>query len=275
MYKDIDSTIGILKNKGLIFWGDMSLVFDIISKYSRDNDKYYNSSADYELMDFSLESSWTKESVKDVFRASYFWTNLYFLKEVFLEFWYKKSFELFLSLYKKDIPLLKDDFVTCGFKFLKWNLAELKVYYDIKKSKKLIFTKTINDNLQVTDSEVLLKSFTFNKDTCIEDKIYIPSGKESLLYAEEKLKNNKSYLQFQESHYYDILYRYSNQKLESIKFYYNVGSDFFLKNIIKENIGNSLKKSDFLWLHVRDELGVDFNLNTWINKYNYYIWLYK
>jgi len=275
MYSKIISTVNVLRSKDFIYWDDMTFVFETIIKYAKDNDIYYLNSPDYELFDFSLEYSWGNNNINDVFRASYFWTNLDFLKEIFFKFWYTESLRVFLSVYKEYLPFLKDNLVTCGFKFFKWNLVELKVYFDTKKSKQLLTKENVGRGLDTIKSEILLKSFTFNKNECLEEKLYIPPDEDSLVYAEKLLQNNNEYPQFQNSDYYDILYRYYDKKLKSIKFYYNVRLDTFLKKTIKERFGKALSKKDFLWLSIKEELGVDFNLNTWINKYNYYIWLYK
>ena len=275
MYKDILNFIKILKNKNIIFWEEMNYIFNAILEFSKTNDNYYNNSSDYELLDFSYEYSWITEKLENTFRFSIFWTNIVFIKKIFIKFWYKKNLILFLEKYKNYLPFLKDNFLTCWFKFEDWKLVELRVYFDLNKTKNLLKYENINKQLELINSSILLKSFTFNINWLVDEKLYIPPDLNSFKYSSKLLKNNKEYMKFNNSNYYDILYRFKNSKLHSIKFYYNVRNDLFIKDIIFNKFKSTITKKDFWWLKIKDELGVDFHLNSWIIKYNYYIGLYK
>lgn len=275
MYNNICEFINILKKQNIIQGNDMNYIFNKILKYSQNNEYYYKYSKDYQLLDFSFEYSWSKNKLENIFRFSYFWTNIFFIKDIFLYFWYKKNLLFFLEKYKNYLDFIKDDFLTCWFKFKDWQLLELKIYFDLNKDEKLLLFEKVDKDLLFINSNILLKSFTFNLEWLVEEKLYIPTDKKSLKCAEEKLKNNKEYNKFKKSDYYDILYRFKLETLYSIKFYYNIRDDFFLKQLIKDKFSYFIEREDFSLLNTKDELGVDFNLKSWINKYNYYIGLYK
>jgi len=244
---------------------NLNMIISLIKKDINYN-YYYNS--DEQLMDISYEYDCIKNINSYNIRFSYFWTNISFLKSLDN---YLTTKDLVLE-YNKYIEYIKNDFITLSFSFTGNIIENIKIYFDVYWKK--IPTNIIPLNNNIID-DIILLSFTWNKKWIIEKKVYLPFNKYNYYYSRLLLQKNYIFSFYKKYIPFDILFREQKWKLCSIKYYYkynDINKELF-SYIIRKYFSNIKEKESTL--NLQYEIWIDFNLIKWINKINYYIWLYK
>ncbi len=268
----------ILENKTILDFflqdskWEIKKVYDIIKEDYNKNFSLYFDSKDEQLFDYSYEFNFNKGKIEDnIVRFSYFWTKINFIDK--FGFFLKKELILKLkdkyNFYKK---YHKEDFVTFSFSFIDGKLKDAKLYFDIFVSKDIKFNKFDKILFKRTQDEVVLLSFTINKKWINEEKIYFPINNFIKKLGSTILKDNILYKEYEKYNPFDILFRFKDWTLSTLKYYYYT----------KENqqIEKEIEKY-FPWIelpkinNIKQELWVDFLLSWWIKRINYYISQYK
>ncbi len=235
-----------------------------------DNNNYYLESSDIQLLDLSFEYDYKKKIILDNIRFSYFWTNINFLNKL-EEKKLIKNIKEYKEKYYFYKDILKDSLLTYSFILENNILKSIKFYFDIDISKK---EKLSSIEKKLTE-KIVLTAFSFKDDKFREEKYYYELNTYIYYYSSLYLKNNKSFEEYRKNIPFEVLFRKNNLwKLISIKYYYkknNKNYKLFEKanNLFKKKI----EENDLL--NLKEEVWIDFNLNWWINKLDYYIWLYK
>ncbi|MDD3302437.1 MAG: hypothetical protein PHN31_02700 [Candidatus Gracilibacteria bacterium] len=251
---------------------DIKKVYEIIKNDYHKNSINYMSSNDSQLFDYSYEYDYEKKVLKNnIVRFSYFGTKIRFLDnfDLFFDQSFLEKLKTKYELYKDN---LKEDFVTFSFSFLDGKLNDIKLYFDVIVSENMKFNKFDEILFKRTKNEIVLISFSLNKNGISEEKMYFPINSFIKKLGNEVLKNNLLYKKFEKYKPFDILFRYKNDKISTIKYYYYKEENKEIEKEIENYFsGILIPKVD----NIKEEIGIDFSLDGGIKKINYYISQYK